>query len=244
MKIFKTISPGTLRAMIVHLISLTFLIIVSCSPLKIYSDLPEVKAWEPEIEKITAQGQTEQYSDDAVIFAGSSSIRLWKTLAEDMKPYNVIQRGYGGAKLSDYAVYAEKIFSPLPGRALVLFIANDITGSEKDKSPEEVKKLFLNVVKTFRKNHPGAPVFWIQITPTTSRWKAWPKIKEANELIRQTCEEGKDLYFISTEKAFLNENGMPRDEYFVADKLHLNQEGYRIWTGIIKNELDKVLINK
>lgn len=244
MNLFKINKPETARIMISHLIVLTFLLVVSCSPLRIYSDLPEVKAWEPEIEKLTAPGQTEQYSDDAVIFAGSSSIRLWKTLAEDMKPYNVIQRGYGGAKLSDYAVYAGKIFSPLPGRALVLFIANDITGSEKDKSPEEVKKLFLNVVKTFRKNHTGAPVFWIQITPTTSRWEAWPKIKEANELIRQTCEKGKNLYFIRTDQAFLNEKGTPRDEYFVADKLHLNQDGYRIWTEIIRKELDKVLINK
>jgi lysophospholipase L1-like esterase len=161
-----------------------------------------------------------------------------------MKPYNVIQRGYGGAKLSDYAVYAERIFSPLPGRALVMFVANDITGSDNDKSPEEVKKLFLNVVKTFRKSHPGDPVFWIAITPTSSRWKAWPKIREANELIRQTCEKGHNLYFISTDFAFLNEKGEPRDEYFIADKLHLNQEGYMVWTEIIKKELNKVLINK
>lgn len=221
-----------------------FLLLLSCSPLKQYRDLPEVKDWEPEIEKLTAKGQTEQYSNDAVIFAGSSSIRLWNTLAEDMKPYDVIQRGYGGAKLSDFAVYSEKIFSPLPGRALVMFIANDITGSDKDKSPEEVKKLFLNVVKTFRKSHPGAPVFWIQVTPTSSRWKVWPKIMEANELIRQTCEKGNNLYFIRTDSAFLNEKGLPKDELFVADKLHLNPDGYRIWTGIIKNELDKTLINK
>ena len=161
-----------------------------------------------------------------------------------MKPYDVIQRGYGGARLSDFAVYAEEIFTPLPGRALVLFIANDITGSDKDKSPEEVNKLFLNVVKTFRKSHPGAPVFWIQVTPTSSRWKVWPEIREANELIRQTCERGNNLYFIRTDYAFLNEQGLPKDELFVADKLHLNTDGYRLWTGIIKNELDKALINK
>ena len=152
----------------------TFLIIalLACSPLKHYRELPEVKAWQPEIEKLTALSQTEQYAQDAIVFAGSSSIRLWKTLAEDMKPYYVIQRGYGGAKLSDFAVYAEKIFNDLPGRALVLFIANDITGGENDKSPREVKKLFLSVVKEFRKEHPGAPVFWIAITPSSSRWKA------------------------------------------------------------------------
>lgn len=228
----------------VFILQLLLLLSISCSPVRIYRDLPEVKSWEPEIEKFTALSQTEQYADDAIVFAGSSSIRLWKTLAEDMKPYNVIQRGYGGARLSDYAVYAKKIFSPLPGRALVLFVANDITGGEKDKSPEEVKDLFLNVVKSFRKTHPAAPVFWIAITPTSSRWKAWPDIKEANELIRKTCEKKQNLHFIKTDHAFLDEKGLPRDELFVADKLHLNQKGYEIWTEIIKKELDKVLINK
>ena len=80
--------------------------------------------------------------------------------------------------------------------------------------------------------------------PTSSRWKAWPEIREANKLIRQTCEKGNELYFIRTDSAFLNEQGLPKDEFFVADKLHLNEEGYEIWTDIIKKELDKVLINK
>ena len=55
-----------------------------------------------------------------------------------MAPYPVIQRGYGGARLSDFAVYADRIISPHPCRAIVLFVANDITGSKSDKSPREV----------------------------------------------------------------------------------------------------------
>jgi len=146
-----------------------------------------------------------------------------------------------GKQLNVFAVYADRIFSPLPARALVLFIANDITGGEKDKSPEEVKKLFLYVVKIFRKSHPGVPVFWIAITPTESRWKAWPRISEANDLIRETCENRSNLYFIRTDYAFLNEKGEPRAELFRPDKLHLNTEGYKVWTEIIKKELSRVL---
>jgi len=127
-----------LNVKIRHVIFPVFLLlIISCSPLRIYRDLPEVKTWESEIRKFTELNRIEKYDHDAIVFAGSSSIRLWKTLAGDLKPYSVIQRGYGGAKLSDYGVYAEKIFDDIPGRALVLFIANDITGSEKDKSPQE-----------------------------------------------------------------------------------------------------------
>jgi hypothetical protein len=224
-----------------YFLSLILLITFSCSPLRIYQELPEVKAWDSEIAKFEDLDKTEQYTSDAIIFAGSSSIRLWSTLAEDMAPFKIIQRGYGGAKLSDFAVYADQIFSPHPCSAVVLFIANDITGNEKDKSPEEVKRLFLNVLKTIRRSHPRLPVFWIGITPTSSRWKAWPEISKANDLIREACQNRHNTYFIRTDYAFLNGNGQPRDELFVADKLHLNREGYKLWTQIIKPEIEKIL---
>ncbi|MCJ7447889.1 MAG: GDSL-type esterase/lipase family protein [Bacteroidales bacterium] len=206
-----------------------------------YQELPEVKAWETEIAKFEEFDKTEQYATDAIIFAGSSSIRLWSTLAEDIAPFKVIKRGYGGAKLSDFATYAERIFSPHSCSAVVIFIANDIIGSDKDKSPEEVKRLFLSVLKTIRRSHPDVPVLWIGVTPTSSRWKAWPEISKANDLISEACQNRRNTYFIRTDYAFLNGNGQPRDELFVADKLHLNREGYKLWTQIIKPEIEKVL---
>ena len=124
--------------------------VLSCSPVKKYKDLPEVQAWENDIQKFEQLDKSEKYSDDAILFAGSSSIRLWSTLGKDMSPYPVIQRGYGGAKLSDFAVYADRIFAPHPCRAIVIFIANDITGSESDKSPKEVAAL----VQICSQNHP------------------------------------------------------------------------------------------
>jgi lysophospholipase L1-like esterase len=122
-----------------------------------------------------------------------------------------------------------------------LFIANDITGSESDRTPKEVASLFKSVVNTFRKINPEAPVFWIEITPTASRWKVWPEIQEANAMVRNSCNKLKNTYFITTNDAFLNEDGLPNDELFVDDKLHLNEKGYELWTGIIKKELDLVL---
>lgn len=226
------------------LFSFILLVFLSCSPLKVYKDKPEVKAWEPEIAKFEQLDKSEVYPADALLFAGSSSIRLWKTLAEDMAPYNVIQRGYGGSRLSDFAVYADRIFSPHKCSAVVMFIANDITGSAQDKSPEEVRKLFLIVLKTFRKTNPTAPFFWIAITPCSSRWKAWPQIQTINELIRKECEDHLNTYFIKTDFAFLDDNGEPKDELFVSDKLHLNADGYKVWTEIIKKEIDNILISK
>ena len=217
------------------------LAILSCSPVSKYRSLPEVKAWESEIQKFEQLDKSGTYPEESLVFAGSSSIRLWSTLKEDMAPYPVIQRGYGGAKLSDFAVYADRIFDPHPCRAILIFIANDISGSESDKSPDEVLALYKNVIKTIRKKHSDTPVFWIAITPTSSRWKVWPEIQKANNLIKNYCESNEGLYFIKTDFAFLGEDGKPINEYFRDDLLHLNADGYAVWRKVIKDEVDRVL---
>jgi glycerophosphoryl diester phosphodiesterase len=220
---------------------LATLLAISCSPVKKYESLPEVKAWESDISEFERLDRSETYPPDAILFTGSSSIRLWETLKSDMTPYSVIQRGFGGSKLSDFVVYANRIVAPHPCSAIVIFIANDITGDVKDKSPEEVASLFRSALKIIRKTHRETPLFWIQFTPTPLRWKAWEKINEASRLIRNICKNQANTYFINTESYFLGTDGKPIERYFVDDKLHLNSEGYKLWTQIIKKEINKVV---
>lgn len=227
-----------MRRIILLLISFALL---SCSPIRKYQDLPEVQAWEKDIQKFEQLDKSESYPEDAILFAGSSSIRLWTTMEKDMVPYHVIQRGYGGAKLSDFIVYAGRIFDSHQCKGIVLFIANDITGSEMDKTPKEVAELFRKVLKIIRKVHPSTPVFWIEVSPTASRWNVWPEIQKANTLIKDICDNQRNTYFIKTDFAFLNENGVPKEELFRDDKLHLTEKGYEVWKEIIIKELDTVL---
>lgn len=224
-----------------YLIILLSILMLSCSSLRMYRDLPEVKAWESEIVKFEQLDISKSYPSNAVLFAGSSSIRLWSTIGKDMLPYNVIQRGYGGARLSDFAVYADRIVYPHDCSAIVLFIANDISGDQNDKSPEQVAQLFRKTLFIIRRKFPRTPVFWIGITPTSARWHVWPDIKKTNEMIRKICENHHHTYYIHTEQAFLNASGLPRNELFASDKLHLNENGYALWAEIIKKELNRVL---
>lgn len=223
---------------------IVLILIVSCAPLYKYRELPEVKAWESDIEKFEQLDISKSYPSDAILFAGSSSIRLWSTIGKDMLPNNVIQRGYGGAKLSDFVVYADRIIYPHPCQAIVIFIANDIAGNDDDKSPLEVSQLFKKTLNIIRRKFKDTPVFWISITPTPSRWHVWPEIKEANEMIKEICVKHQNTYYIDTEKYFLSSSGLPKNDLFVADRLHLNANGYALWSRIIKNELNKVLVNK
>lgn len=199
------------------------------------------KTWEKDILKFEQQDKSEKDPDNAIFFAGSSSIRLWSTLKEDVAPYPVIQRGFGGSKFSDLAVYAKRIVYPHQFRALVIFEANDITGSKTDKSPEEVAKLFRNIVSTVRKKYADQPIFLLEITPTKSRWAVWPTVKRTNQLLKETCGKLHNTYFIETASAYLDKDGKPREELFIKDMLHQNHEGYIIWGDLVKKKLNEVL---
>jgi len=200
-----------------------------------------VKHWSGEIADLESKDKTETHPDDSILFVGSSSIRLWSDMATDMAPYHAIQRGYGGARWTDVAIFTERLVTPHKFRAVVFFVANDIQGAPNDCTPLEVAGLFAHVLAEVRKHDASAAVFYIAVTPTESRFQVWPKTKAANRAVRALCERTKNTYFIGTESLFLNSGGKPRPELFQADKLHLSRDGYLLWATAIKSHLDTVL---
>lgn len=213
--------------------------LAACSPLKKYADT--APPWEKEIEGLEALDQTEHYSDQAILFVGSSSIRLWKNIQEDMAPYEAIRRGYGGAHFTDLIHFTKRLVAPHEVQAVVCFVANDISGSDQDRKPKEVLKLFEFFVKQVREVKPNVPIFLIEITPTNSRWAVWDQIREANHLMQDYCNKHPDLHFIATSTEYLGQDGKPKADLFISDQLHMNQSGYDIWKRLIKDELNKVL---
>jgi hypothetical protein len=199
------------------------------------------KKWEEAIVEMEGRDAVEKHGEDAILFVGSSSIRRWDTIGEDMAPYGVIQRGFGGSKWSDVAVYADRLITPHAFRAVVFFVGNDVAGKEGDKTPEEVAALFRYVLRKVRAHAPEAAVFYIAVTPTGKRWAVWPKIREANAAAQAVCKEEENAWFIETEGVYLDAEGEPRAELFVEDQLHLNEDGYALWAAAIKSRLDAVL---
>lgn len=226
------------RLLVSSLLLVGFL--ASCNVSRKYNKEASEK-WEKDILRFEQQDKSEKDPDNAVLFAGSSSIRLWSTIKEDVAPYPVIQRGFGGSKFSDLAVYTKRIVFPHQLRALVIFEANDITGGKTDKSPEEVVKLFRNIVRTVRRKYADQPILLFEITPTKSRWAVWPTIKQTNQLLKESCSKMHNTYFIETASSYLNKTGEPRTELFIKDMLHQNHDGYIIWGELVKKKLDEVL---
>ena len=221
---------------------LIFFLIISCSPLKKYEGTGE--KWESSIDKLTKLNSKQTKDQEAILFIGSSSIRMWKSIQEDIRPYKSIRRGYGGARYTDLIHFTEQLVEPHDVKAVAVFVANDITGSKNDLKPKEILRLVKYIVRSIRKTHINKPIFFIETTPTSSRWKVWNQISYANDLISDFCSNNQNLFFINTRSFFISSNGEPNDDYFVGDRLHLNKKGYSLWGDIIKASFDKNLNTK
>ncbi len=221
-------------------VTLLFAQVTAEDPFAPYRQAAEER-WEKDIRELESLDSRETDPPDAILFIGSSSIRMWDSMAEDMVPWPTIRRGYGGAKLSDLGVFVERLTKPHAFRALVIFVANDISGGEQDKSPEKVLELYQHIVEKIRKSRPTEPIYFVGITPSSSRFQVWPEIRNANQLIRKYCESSPHLYYIDTAQRYLNAEGMPNDALFKDDKLHLNRQGYKLWGEIIQAKLNETL---
>lgn len=196
--------------------------------------------WDKEVATLAANNATEG-SEDSILFLGSSSIRLWNTIEQDISPWKPVRRGYGGSKFCDVALYTPQLIRGLKYQAAAIFVANDITGSELDKTPEEIARLAKVVINSIRSERPDAPVLLISITATPSRFKHWSRIEQANRALEKLSSEFKNVSFLETQSSYLTSEGQPKPEYFVKDMLHQNSDGYRVWGGLVRKKLDEMI---
>ena len=184
--------------------------------------------WEKEIGAFEAADAKAPPPQGAILFIGSSSIRLWKTLTQDFPHHRVINRGFGGSQIVDSTHFAERIVFPYAPRQIVMYAgANDIHAG---KSPEQVAADFLAFVAAVHSRLPDVPIAFISIAGNPARWKEIDQVRAANRLIQAVCAADPKLTYIDTATAMLGPDGLPRPDIFVQDRLHMNAEGYKLWT--------------
>ena len=135
---------------------------------------PDSNAWERSITHFETQDKQNPPAENAIVFTGSSSITLWKTLIQDMAPLPVINRGFGGAKINDVVRYVDRIVLPYRPQAVVLFAGTNDISWPKPGTALDVLQGFQAFVDAIHVTLPQTPIYYISITPTPSRWKYWP----------------------------------------------------------------------
>jgi lysophospholipase L1-like esterase len=190
--------------------------------------------------EINAFADADHYNpppEGAILFIGSSSIRLWKTLEQDFPNHQVINRGFGGSQVIDSVNYVDRIVIPYRPKHIVFYAGgNDINAG---KSPEEVLADFQAFVHKVRKTLPDVKISYISIAPNPARWAQVGRVREANRLISTFARYDGRISFIDVFSQMLGRNGQPRPDIYVADRLHMNEKGYELWKKIVGAHLDQ-----
>ena len=188
--------------------------------------------WESTIAKFEESDRANPPKPGGVLFIGSSSIRMWKTLAEDFPGTPTINRGFGGSEIADSIHFAKRIVFPYRPRQIVIYAGdNDVS---RGKSAEVVAEDFKRFVKLARKELPGVRVAFIAIKPSPKRWNLAPEMKKANGKIRRYCRLRRGIVYLDIWTPMLGKDGKPKPELFIEDNLHLSREGYQLWTSVIR----------
>ncbi len=206
--------------------------LLGCAPQLVHQTAVSAPSqWEPEIVGFETADRTNPPSRGGIVFVGSSSIRMWQTLAGDFPDLSVLNRGFGGSELSDVVRFADRIVVPYKPRVVVLYAGdNDLNAG---KTPARVFSDFQEFVAIVHRDLPATRVVFVAIKPSIARATIIDKIRVTNQLIRDYVRSDSRVVYVDVFTPMLDASGQPRRELFLEDGLHMNARGYAIWRDLI-----------
>jgi lysophospholipase L1-like esterase len=184
--------------------------------------------FEPEIKKFDDADRAAAPAPGAVVFTGSSSIRLWSTVAQDFPGVAILNRGFGGSEISDAIRYVDRLVLRYRPAQVVFYSGdNDLNAG---KTPAQVAADYKTFVDAIHAKLPGTRVVIISIKPSLARWALVDKTRDTNRRVQEmVAQDPKGLAYVDVFTPMLGSDGRPRPELYVADGLHMTRAGYEIW---------------
>jgi lysophospholipase L1-like esterase len=174
------------------------------------------------------------------VFYGSSSIRLWDTLAEDVGP-GILNLAFGGSTLEACDHFFARLVAPVNPRSLLVYASDNDLGD--GRTVDQVLGWFRSLADKVEDSLGANPFGFISIKPSPARFPIVDRIRRVNDLVRQEIERRPSGYYVDVFPAMLNEAGQPRTELYFEDGLHLNREGYRLWGSILQPYRNRIFVH-
>lgn len=201
-----------------------------CSPSQQISKSPalphDFARWEPEIAAYEKADAANPPPRGAILFIGSSTIRLWSTLAQDFPQHKVINRGFGGSEIADATHFADRLIFPHAPRQIFLRAGNN--DIHNGRLPAELAADFAAFVETVHKRLPKTEITFISLCGVPDRWPEKDKNELLNSMIRQMALNMPHVSYVDAWNISLGSDGRARPELFRDDQLHFNGDGYKL----------------
>ena len=201
----------------------------------------DLAQWEADIRAFEDADRQTPPPREGVLLVGSSSIRLWKSAAEDFPGMPVINRGFGGSQVREVTAFADRIVLPYRPRVIVFYCGtNDVFDGGRT-----VSAVVTDTEGFIRKVHTALPatrVVYISIAPNPARWRLKDAWLELNARMKAVAAADPRITYVDVWSAMLDAAGQPRPELFVEDRLHMNERGYAIWARILRPVVEREFI--
>ncbi|WP_265131137.1 GDSL-type esterase/lipase family protein [Chryseobacterium oranimense] len=171
---------------------------------------------------------------DAILLIGSSSFTKWTDVASYFPGKTIINRGFGGSRLTDLNYFSDDLLSPYQPKQIIIYCGDNDFADNHDLKAKVVVNRFKTFYKKIRERFPNIEVDFISIKYSPSREILWPKMKETNKKIAAFMKKEPNAEFIDITKAMEDASGNVRRDLFVEDMLHLTPEGYAFWAKVMK----------
>ncbi|MFT7035211.1 MAG: lysophospholipase L1-like esterase [Cyclobacteriaceae bacterium] len=195
----------------------------------------DLEVFENEIAALEKKVLHHKNSRNLVAFYGSSSIRLWQTMEEDLHPINVINLGFGGSSYPYCYHYFDRVFKHLTPSQIVLYAGDNDLGS--GRAIIEIFNDFKRLIEAIHGMYSNIPIHVISIKPSPSRAHLLSMTSETNGLMKKYIQGTKNGRWVELFSKMLDENAQTLPNLFIEDQLHLNARGYDIWRKFVKHHL-------
>ena len=200
----------------------------------IAQDIKKPNPFQPEIDAFAKADKVKMPDAGRIVFAGSSSFRLWQDVNDYFPGKNILNRGFGGSTLLDLIQYSkETIIKYKPKQIFIYCGENDIADSDTVK-PMDVFNRFKKLYSILRTQLPvNTPIVYLSLKPSIARWSMHERMDGANTLIKNFISTQKNIQFIDVYHSMLGDDGTPLKNIYISDNLHMNANGYKIWQKLI-----------
>ena len=205
----------------------------------LYFSLPGVsqdsegpERFEESIQQFEQQDKEIPFPNGAVLFVGSSSIKIWDSLDEDFPGVTAINRGFGGSQFSDLLYYISRVVTCYnPSKIFIYEGDNDISAGKK---PKDILNEAKQVRQAIARKLPGVPVLFIAAKPSVARWKLRKKYMQLNSELSLYAGSTPYTGFVNVWSPAMDASGEVMKDIFLEDNLHMNAKGYAIWKKAIE----------
>lgn len=190
--------------------------------------------------KDEAEKKKDNIREGKILFYGSSTFGRWETLENDMRPYDVVNNGFGGSTAEEALYYYYLLVKPFKPSALVYYEGdNDLTDLY---TPVDILIRIKQFFKWVRTDFPQIPLFILLVKHSPSRKNLKRKRDKLNSLLINYALEN-NINIIDTNKITMC-GGKYNEDVFMGDMLHFNDKGNALLANLIKQKFESANIAK